>query len=94
MELPSGFNARPLALSDLDQTLAVCNAYEVAHLGEPFERRSDIEGFWQRPTFNLASDTRGIFCDGELVAYAEISSNRHADICVHPEHQGKTLGSS
>jgi len=59
-------------------------------------RLEDVEllGYWQRPSFDLRTDSMALFDGGRLVAYAEVFKGRRADAHVHPDARGRGLGSA
>ena len=69
------------------------HAYERVFLGRPFVDLADIEGDWQRPSFDLASATTGVFDGEHMVGYAEVTGRR-GEVYVHPDWHGRGLGSA
>ena len=76
MELPEGLTTRPLVLTDAPAVTAVMAAEELADIGEVAIEEADIVGDWQRPSFDLATSTIGVFDGDRLVGYAERSGAR------------------
>jgi mycothiol synthase len=92
MELPEGLTTRPLELTDAAAVTAVMAAEELADIGEVAIEEADIVGDWQRPSFDLATSTVGVFDGDRLVGYAERSGHGRADAAVDPEHHGRGIG--
>jgi len=69
------------------------HAYENLFLGRPFVELADIESDWQRPSFDLAEQSIGLFDDAALIAYAEVSGRR-AEAYVHPDRRGEGIGTA
>jgi GNAT superfamily N-acetyltransferase len=93
MPLPDGLRARPLVMSDAAAVTAVFAASELHDTGEVAVELEDIEGDWQRPSFDLASESMGVFEGETLVAAGEVYKGRRADVSVHPDHRGRGIGS-
>ena len=93
-DLPAGLTARPLALADLDAAYAVYAADEVADAGILAIEREDLEGDWARPSFDLATDSVGVFDGGALLGAAEVTrGGGHAEGAVLPSARGRGIGS-
>ncbi|MGZ8745165.1 MAG: GNAT family N-acetyltransferase [Nocardioides sp.] len=92
MELPRGLVTRPLVLADAPAVTAVMAAEELADIGEVAIEEADIVGDWQRPSFDLATSTIGVFDGTQLVGYAERSGAGRGDAAVHPDHHGRGIG--
>ena len=92
MELPAGLTTRPLVLADTPAVVAVMAAEELADIGEVVIEEADIVGDWQRPSFDLATSTVGVFHGERLVGYAERSGDGRGDAAVDPGHHGRGIG--
>ncbi|MGL4174855.1 MAG: GNAT family N-acetyltransferase [Dermatophilaceae bacterium] len=91
---PPGTTARALTPDDLDATFAVYAADELADAGTVAVEPEDLAGEWARPSFDLATDSVGVFAGGGLVAAAEVSrGGTRAEGAVHPESRGRGIGS-
>lgn len=90
--LPSGLSHRPLTRADAAATYAVFAAAEEHDTGDVSVELEDIEGDWQRPSFDLASHSVGVFDGGTLVAAGEVYKGRRGEASVHPEHRGRGIG--
>ena len=92
MNLPDGLLSRPLEPSDARAMFELFAASELADTGEVAVELEDIEGDWQRPSFDLAQESIGVFDGSRLVAAAEIYKTRRAEATVHPDHRGRGIG--
>ena len=92
MALPEGLTTRPLVLTDAPAVTAVMAAEELADIGEVAIEEADIVGDWQRPSFDLASSTVGVFDGERLVGYAERSGGGRGDAAVDRAHHGRGIG--
>lgn len=63
-------------------------------VGEVITDEADIVGDWQRPTFDLARQSIGAWAPNGLIGYAEVYAGRRADAAVHPDHQGRGVGTA
>jgi mycothiol synthase len=70
----------------------VMAAEEEHDLGSVEIEEADIVGDWQRPSFDVAASTVGVFDGERLVAYAEVTDPWRADGAVHPAYRGRGLG--
>lgn len=92
-DLPHPYTSRPLRPTDaqaVTDLMAVCELHDV---GEVQIELEDIVGDWQRPSFDLATQSVGVY-DGQdrLVAYADVFQARRAEVYVRPECRGRGLG--
>ena len=69
-------------------------AAEVNDIGEAHIEEADIVADWGRPSFDVAGSTMGVFDGDDLVAYAELTSEKRADAAVHPDHRRRGLGTT
>ncbi len=90
--LPAGLSHRPLTPADAADTYAVFAAAEKHDTGDVSVELEDIEGDWQRPSFDLASHSVGVFEGGTLLAAGEVYKGRRGEATVHPEHRGRGIG--
>lgn len=92
--LPEGLTTRPLSLADAEAVQAAIAAEEVIDLGEPEMTVEDVLADWQRPSYDIAASTVGVF-DGELlVAYGDHSDTDVAYTAVLPSYQGRGIGTA
>jgi mycothiol synthase len=94
-DLPSPYTCRPLRPDDAQAVTDVMAACELQDIGEVQIELEDIVGDWQRPSFDLATQSLGVLDDTDrLVAYAEVYQARRAEVFVHPEARGRGIGSA
>ncbi|WP_107773254.1 GNAT family N-acetyltransferase [Nocardioides sediminis] len=92
--LPEGLTTRPLSLSDAEAVQAVIAAEEVVDLGEPEMTVEDVLADWQRPSYDVAASTVGVFDGDLLVAYGDHSDTDVAYTAVLPSYQGRGIGTA
>jgi len=92
MALSEGYSARPHVPSDAQAVFDLVAATERVDAGEAAIELEDIQGDWARGSFNLATESIGIWSGDRLVAAGEVFKGRRADAGVHPEHRGRGLG--
>lgn len=85
---------RPAHPDDAGAVLELVNACELQDLGEALLEADDIAGDWQRPSFDLTTDSICLFDGRRLVGYGEVYKGRRADGCVHPDARGRGLGAA
>ena len=94
VELPAGLTARPLDLGDARAVFEVMAAQEQHDTGAVEIEEADIVGDWQRPSFDVAASTLGVFDGERLVAYAEVGGEQRSDAAVHPAYRGRGVGTA
>ena len=92
MALPDGLTARPHTLDDAQAVCDLVAATELVDAGEAAIEVEDIQGDWARSSFDLTSQSIGLWDSGRLVAAGEVFKGRRADAGVHPDHRGRGLG--
>jgi mycothiol synthase len=92
VDLPDGLTERALVMTDAASVAAVIAAQELVDAGEVMIDEADIVAEWQRPTFDVANSTVGVFKGERLVAYAEVSASGRGDVAVHPDYRGRGIG--
>jgi len=92
MTLPSGLTQRALAPGDEPQVAALIAAGQLKDIGEVVIEEADIVSDWQRPSYDVAASTIGIFDGDRLVAYAELSGGDRGDAAVDPEYRSRGIG--
>lgn len=92
--LPADYTQRPLSLDDAGAVYAVMAAQELHDLGSVEIEEADIVGDWQRPSYDVTSCSIGVWSDGTLVAYAELTDVDRYDAAVHPDHRGRGIGTA
>lgn len=100
MKLPPGSTSRPAAPDDLDDVVALIEAWEIDRFGESEAVRSMMQFEWGASWFDLERDARVIYdADGLLVAYAlhatpDDGKRFDAFGPVRPGFEGRGLGSA
>lgn len=92
MGLPPGLSQRSLTVDDAGAVTAVMAAEELRDTGTVSIEEADLVADWQRPGFDIARSTLGIFDGERLVAYAEHSGGDRGDAAVDPGHHGLGIG--
>jgi mycothiol synthase len=92
--LAPGLEARPLEMSDAPAVFDVMVAHEIHDIGEAIVEEADIVGDWQRPSFDLATRSVGVFDGASLVGYAHHIGHTRAEAGVHPDHRGRGIGTA
>ncbi len=93
-DLPPGLTNRPLTTADTRAVFEIMAAVELAEIGEVEIEEADIVADWQRPSFDLAGSTVGVFDGHRLVGYAEVSGHDRGDAAVQPDMQGRGIGTA
>lgn len=94
IRLPSGYTARALVSADaplVHELVAACERHDD---GEASIDLEDVVADWQRPSFDLVTQSVGVLVGDRLVAYAEVYRARRAEAHVHPEHRGRGIGAA
>jgi GNAT superfamily N-acetyltransferase len=86
--------SRPLTREDAPAVTRLMAACEQHDVGEVLIEEADIVGDWQRPAFDLATQSIGVVDGERLVAYAEVYKGRWADAAVDPAHRGLGIGTA
>ena len=91
-ELPEGLTTRALTLDDARAVFELAAAQEQHDIGTVEIEHADIVSDWQRPSFDVATRTVGVFDGDELVAYGELTSAERGDAAVRPDYRGRGIG--
>jgi mycothiol synthase len=91
--LPEGYSARPVAMEDAGTVTALVAAEELSDIGEVLIEEADYVSDWQRPSFDLATQTIGVWRGDDLAAFAMVDHDR-GDAAVHPDHRRQGIGTS
>jgi GNAT superfamily N-acetyltransferase len=89
-----GLRTRPLMRGDAVTVTLLMARCEQQDVGEVLIEEADIVGDWQRPAFDLASQSVGVLDGDRLVAYAEVYKGRWADAAVDPAYRGRGIGTA
>lgn len=92
VDLPDGFSARPHVPGDAHAVLDLVAAAETLDAGEAAIEVEDIQGSWARPSFDLATESIGIWDGGRLAASGDVFKGRRAEAAVYPDYRGRGLG--
>ena len=92
LDLPAGLTERPLVPSDAAAVTAVMAAQQLADTGEVSIEEADIVADWQVPGYDVSEHAVGVFDGDRLIAYAEVTHADRGDACVHPDHNGRGIG--
>jgi ribosomal protein S18 acetylase RimI-like enzyme len=87
-----GYTVRPLRPSDARAVFELMAECELESTGEVAIEEADIVADWQRPSFDLAAQSIGVFEGDRLVGYAEVAGGRRADAAVAPDRRGRGIG--
>ena len=94
MNLPAGLTSRPLTLDDAAAVTALITAEELHDVGVADVDLDEVVSEWQRPSYDIATSSLGVFDGDRLVAYADMV---HADFGytgVLPDERGRGIGSA
>lgn len=99
--LPSGFTTRPATFADIPAITDLINICAVAEIGKPDSTVQELEGFYQTPGFDPATNTRLTFnVAGKLVGYHDVDDTRPIPVKIHvwgrthPDFEGLGIGSA
>jgi ribosomal protein S18 acetylase RimI-like enzyme len=90
----AGLTTRPLTRDDASAVTALIAACERHDVGKVLIEEADIVGDWQRPAFDIATQSVAVLDNDRLVAYAEVYKARWADVAVDPAYRGRGLGTA
>jgi len=90
----TGLTYRPATPDDIDAVFDLVTTCDQHDVGEALLDSDDIVGDWQRPSFDLATESVAVFDGDRLVAYAELYQGRRAEGCVHPDARGRGIGAA
>ena len=92
MKLPPGLVQHPMAPGDESAVTALIAAGQLQDVGEVVIEEADVVSDWQRPSYDVAASTIGVFDGDRLVAYAELSGGDRGDAAVDPAYRGQGIG--
>ena len=90
--LPDGLTARALTMVDAATAFEVAATQEEHDLGKVEIELADIVADWQRPRFDVASRTIGVFDDEAMVAFGVVTDDERSDAAVRPPYRRRGLG--
>ena len=94
MNLPAGLSSRPLTLDDAAIVTALVVAEEKHDVGESDVTVEDVVSEWQRPSYDTAGSTIGVFDGDRLVAYADLVHPDFGYTGVLPSERGRGIGTA
>lgn len=93
MPLPDGLLPRPLVPADAQVVFELVAAAEAHDTGAAAIELEDVQGDWARGSFDLATESIGVWDGDRLAASGEVFKGRRADAAVHPDYRGRGIGS-
>ncbi len=90
--LPAYLTSRPLDHHDARAVYEAMAEQERLDIGTTEIEEADIVGDWQRPSFDVAASTIGVFDADTLVGYAEVGGLERGDAAVRPAYRGRGVG--
>lgn len=94
LSLPDGLTARTLSMGDAHAVFEVAARQEQHDLGKVEIEAADIVADWQRPSFDVGSQTMGVFVGETMVGYGEVTGHDRGDAAVHPSYRRRGLGTT
>jgi GNAT superfamily N-acetyltransferase len=92
MDLPTGFTARAHVPTDARAVTELIAAAERVDAGQAAIELEDVIGDWQRPSFDLATQSIGAFDGERLAATGDVFKGRRCEAAVHPDYRRRGLG--
>jgi mycothiol synthase len=91
--LPEGYSTCSFTMGDVPAVTALVAAEELHDIGEVLIEEADYVSDWQRPSFDLESQTIGVRHGEDLVGFAMVDHDR-GDAAVHPAHRRQGIGAA
>ena len=91
--LPPGLVTRPVEMADAPAVTALVAAEELLDLGEVAIEEADYVSEWQKPSFDLATQTISVWDGDRIVGFAQVDADR-GDAAVHPDYRRRGIGSA
>src|SRR3954469_2730666 len=92
--LPDGLTSRVLTMDDARAVYDLAAAQEMVDVGRVEIEPEDIIGDWNRPSWDVATHTVGVFDGDRMVAYGEITGRDRGDAAVHPDYRRRGIGTA
>ena len=93
MDLPAGYTSRPVVMEESGVVTALVAAEELHDIGEVAIEEADYVSDWQKPSFDVAAQTIGVWHGDDLVGFAQVDHDR-GDAAVHPDHRRRGIGTA
>ncbi|HEY7659499.1 MAG TPA: GNAT family N-acetyltransferase [Actinomycetota bacterium] len=94
IRLPQGFSARPATMDDAGSITELIAASERHHTGVANIDVEDVRTDFAPASVDLAKDTVLVFEDDALAAEGFVFAGRYANCTVHPDFEGRGLGTA
>ena len=94
LNLPEGLTSRILTMDDARAVYDVAAAQELVDVGRVEIEPEDIIGDWNRPSWDVATHTVGVFDGDRMVGYGEITGPDRGDAAVHPDYRRRGIGTA
>ena len=92
--LPNGFTSRAATIADVEAVTMVMAASETHHTGIANIDAEDVRADYVRASIDLERDSILVFEGPRLVAEGLVFNGRYANCTVHPELEGRGLGTA
>ncbi len=93
IDLPEGFTSRPATMADAEAVAAVIAASEAHHIGVAMVDVDDVLADYAAAE-DLARDSMLVFDGDRLVGEMLVENGRYADGTVHPDAEGRGIGTA
>ncbi|MBJ7359944.1 GNAT family N-acetyltransferase [Nocardioides sp.] len=93
LTLPPGLSTRPVEMTDAPAVTALVAAEELLDIGEVAIEEADYVSDWQKPSFDLASQTISVWDGDRVVGFAQVEADR-GDAAVHPDYRRRGIGTA
>jgi len=94
LSLPHGLTARALTTADARAVFEVAALQEEHDLGKVEVEPADIVAAWQRPSFDVGSQTIGVFDGATMVGFGEFTGHDRGEAAVHPSYRCRGVGTA
>lgn len=94
LHVDESLTARSLTLDDAHAVFDLAAAQERHDLGRVEIEAADIVADWQRPSWDVATHTVGVFDGDRMVGYGELTGADRCDAAVHPVYRRRGIGTA
>ncbi len=94
LAVPDGCTSRPATNDDVEAVTALIAASELHHTGIANIAAEDVRADYARASVDLGRDSILVFDGPRLVAEGLVFNGRYADCTVHPDLEGRGLGTA